>query len=313
MDEFVNHHIPYFYRARTSWLWPLYIPTCGRAGKAPLLQMLNQAPRSVQRRVHLIVLPEEQGAYHKAHPWAAMSPPPSGGLGVARFAAINHARQAGHHRIVMMDDDIRHLSLLQRIPREGKPPHTRRYSSKVSSISEPESTLRTLGVACTMASSLLSGDPGVVYGAARNALFSGGVDTRVGAKVNGGQFPSCVLFIDVDRYPVSGLPEAFHFHGEDLAMSLECLQRRLGWFTLTAVAYDQDGALPSQVPLDPMTAQGRQIDMDNALVHYPSVHQYLKASYKNKLGGVMRIGIRWNQWYKDSGTTPVTTPMDELF
>ena len=121
MDEFVNHHIPYFYRAHTSWLWPLYIPTCGRAGKAPLLQMLNQAPRSVQRRVHLIVLPEEQDAYHKAYPWAAMSPPPSEGLGVARFAAINHARQAGHHRIVMMDDDIRHLSLLQRIPREGKP------------------------------------------------------------------------------------------------------------------------------------------------------------------------------------------------
>lgn len=313
MDEFANVHIPHLRAARASQLWPIYVPTCGRAGAAPLLQMLCNAPRGVQRRVYLIVREDEQAAYQAAYPWARTALTPSPGLGVARFAAIDHARQVGHHRIVMIDDDIRHLSLLQRIPREGKPPHTRRYSSKVSGVSEPLSTCRTLAVACTMAGSLLSGDPGLVYGAARNALFSGGVDTRVGAKINSGQFPSCVLFIDVDRYPVSGLPEAFHFHGEDLAMSLECLQRRLGWFTLTAVAYDQDGALPSQVPLDPMTAQGRQIDMDNALVHYPKVHQYLKASYKNKLGGVMRIGIRWNQWYKDSGTTPVTTPMDELF
>lgn len=310
--EFTNLHIQQLPKARSSWMYPIYIPSWNRAGTAPLLNMLSDAPAVVQRKVHIIVRPDQHADYVAAYPWAKIIHVHKPGLGPARTQGWLHARYVGHKRIVMMDDDIKHLSLLERIPRDGRP-HSRRYSSRVSGVAEPMNTIKALAVACKMADVAFAEVPNASYGAARNALFSGDVQTKVGAEYYKGSFPSCVFFFDVERYTAKKLPPEYHFHGEDLAICLTALKRGQIWFTLPAVAYDQDGNIESMIPLDPLTEQGRQADIDNALIRYPDQHPYLRSSYKNKLGGVMRIGIKWAQFHKDNNTTAITVPMDEMF
>lgn len=314
MDEFSNLHIKYLHKAKSSWLYPIYIPSWNRAGKAPLLEMLKDAPASVKRKVTIIVRRKQARLYHNYYPWAKLALTDEEGVGAARMAGLRHADKHGHTRMVMMDDDIKHVSLLERIDRgPEKSPHSRRYSSKISGIPEPMLLIRSLAVACKMSEGMFKESPYITYGAARNALFSGGVDTRVGGKVNSGQFPSCVMFIHLKRFPTRELHKDFHFHGEDLAMSLEVLEDGCDWFTLPAVAYDQDGKIESMIPLDPLSEKGRQIDLDRAHKHYPEVAPYLKATYRNEAGGVMRIGFRWPQWYKDTKSEPLESPMDEIF
>lgn len=310
--EFDNPHIPYLHKAKSSWLYPIYIPSWNRAGIAPLLDLIADMPRGVRRKVYIIVRPEQVDDYEDEYPWANIILTKKPGLGAARMAGIRYAARHGHTRIVMMDDDIKQLSLLERIERPGNTPHTRRFSSRVAGAPKPILVARTLAVACMLADNTFEEMPWCSYGAARNALFSGDQQTKVGATTNRGSFPSCVFFFDVERFRTRKLPKQFIMHGEDLAISLECLTHDQSWFTLPGVAYDQDGSIESMIPLDPLTAEGRQIDMDNANVVYPEVAPYLKASYKNKLGGVMRIGFQWGRWYKDTGTEPISVPIDEL-
>ena len=310
--EFANPHIPLLKKAKSSWTYPIYIPSWNRAGIAPLLNMLNDAPRGIQNKVRIIVRPEQKEDYRKHYPWARLVLVKRPGLGEARMAGIRNAERRGLKRIVMLDDDIKHISLLERIERENKGPHTRRFSSRVSGVPEPMLFLRSLAVACKMADSAFYEFPDCSYGAARNALFSGEQQTKVGATSNRGSFPSCVFFFDVERFKTRRLPKDFHMHGEDLAICLDTLNQGQYWFTLPGVAYDQDGHIESMIPLDPTTAEGRQVDIDNAFKHYPDIAPYLKASYKNKLGGVMRIGFKWGSWYKDTGTEAIDVPIDEL-
>ena len=310
--EFDNPHVKLLRKSKTSWLHTIYVPSWNRAGVAPLLNMLRTAPRGVQRKVHIIVRPDQIADYQAHYPWAKLVKVTKPGLGEARMAGIRHAARTGNTRIVMLDDDIKHISLLERIEREGKSPHTRRFSSRVSGVPEPMLLLRSLAVACKMADAAYEELPHCSYGAVRNALFSGEQQTKVGATTNRGSFPSCVFFFDVERFKTRKLPKDFHMHGEDLAISLDTLNRGQFWFTLPGVAYDQDGNLESMIPLDPQAAEGRQADIDNAFKHYPSIAPYLKSSYKNKLGGVMRIGFQWGKWYRDTDTEAITVPIDEL-
>lgn len=310
--EFDNPHVKLLRKSKTSWLHPIYVPSWNRAGVAPLLNMLGKAPSGVQRKVYIIVRPEQMDDYRAAYPWAKLVKVTKPGLGEARMAGIRHASRSGNTRIVMLDDDIKHISLLERIEREQKGPHTRRFSSRVSGVPEPMLLLRSLAVACKMANAAYEELPHCSYGAARNALFSGDVQTKVGATTNKGSFPSCVFFFDVERFKTRKLPKDFHMHGEDLAICLDTLNQGQHWFTLPGVAYDQDGNLESMIPLDPQTAEGRQADIDHAFKHYPEIAPYLKSSYKNKLGGVMRIGFQWRQWYRDTSTEAISVPIDEL-
>src|SRR5690625_2423482 len=146
--EFDNPHVKLLRKSKTSWLHTIYVPSWNRAGVAPLLNMLRTAPRGVQRKVHIIVRPDQIADYQAHYPWAKLVKVTKPGLDEARMAGIRHAARAGNKRIVMLDDDIKHISLLERIEREAKSPHTRRFSSRVSGIPEPMLLLRSLAVAC---------------------------------------------------------------------------------------------------------------------------------------------------------------------
>lgn len=307
-----NPHVALLEQARSSWLYPIYIPSYRRAGTAPLLEMLKSAYPSVQRKVHIVVRTFELNAYRDEYPWATVVREGQNGIGPARMRCLIDAERRGYDRIVILDDDIHHVSLLERIEREGKGDHTRRFSAGVSGIPEPHLLVRSLSVACDMADGVFSVLSGVAYGAARNALFSGDVDTSIGATVNKGSFPACVMFIDVNRFKMRAMPEPYRFHGEDLAMCLDTMIEGQDFFTLPSVAYDQNANVVTTIPLDPMDAVARTPDWENAAFEYPGMHPYLKASVKNKLGGVMRIGINWPQWYRDTGTEPVEIPLSQL-
>jgi hypothetical protein len=146
--------------------------------------------------------------------------------------------------------------------------------------------------------------PGTSYGAARNALFSGDVDTSVIATMNKGSFPACVMFFDVKRFDMRKMPKSYQYHGEDLAMFLDALTKDYYPFSLPGVAYDQHGGIETTIPLDPLDEVGRP-HLETTGADYPDIHPYLRVSMKNKLGGTMRIGMNWRAWYTDTHTEPV--------
>lgn len=308
MGNTLNEHITLLRKAKASWIYPIYVPSAYRAGSAPFLEMLRQAGKQVQSKVHIVTLAEEAQDYQKAYPWAKVIVEQQRGIGPARMRCLQDADKRGYHNIVVLDDDIIHVSLLERIERTDGRLHTRRHSSNVSGIPEPLLLLRSLAVGCKMATAVFRMFPELPYGAARNALFSGDVDTSTGATANKGSFPACVMFFNVEAFTMRKMPKDYHFHGEDLAMFLDTLSKEQYSFTLPGVAYDQHGAIQTTIPLDTQDKVGRP-HLNTTPQHYPDVHPYLRVSMKNKLGGVMRIGVNWNRWYKATGTEPVDIPL----
>lgn len=307
----MNEHIALLRKSKSSWLYPIYVPSAFRAGTAPLLNMLAKAGPAIQRKVHIVTLPHQASKYRQAYPWADVLYEEKKGIGPARMRCLIDAEEQGFQNIVVLDDDIIHVSLLERIDRGAAGPHTRRYSSGVSGIPEPLLLVRSLAVGCKLASAVFSVRSDAAYGAARNALFSGGVETSVGAALNKGSFPACVMFFDVDRFTMRKMPKPYQYHGEDLAMFLDTLAKGQEAFTLPGVAYDQHGGIETTIPLDPLSEVGRP-HLETTGTHYPDIHPYLRVSMKNKLGGTMRIGVNWNQWYKATGTSPIEIPLDTL-
>lgn len=308
----MNDHIKLLRRSKSSWLYPIYVPSAFRAGSAPLLEMLHHAPAAVQRKVHIVTLPgKEEKAYRQRYPWAVVVTEKTRGIGPARMKCLLDADWRGYRNIVVLDDDIIHVSLLERHEQENGKLHTRRWSSKVSGIAEPLLLIRSLAVACKLATGVFNMVPTASYGAARNALFSGDVETSVGATLNKGSFPACVMFFDVKRFDMREMPEPYRFHGEDLAMFLDALTQDQGVFTLPSVAYDQHGSIKTTIPLNPLDEVGRP-HLQTTDEDYPDIHPYLRVSMKNKLGGTMRIGMNWKAWYRDTGTEPVEIPLAAL-
>lgn len=293
-----------------DWLYPIYVPTYTRAGTAPLLNLLSHSPP--EGVVTLVVREEERTEYMLRYPWADTVVVKRPGLGPARSRALAHAFNRGHRRIVMMDDDIKHVSLLERIKRDDGKLHTRRHSTRVSGIPEPDLMLQSLSVACRLSSAVFDERPWAVYGACRNALFSGDVDTDIGATLNRGTFPASVMMYDLERMENYMLPKEFHMHGEDLAFALDVMSRGQEWFTLPGAAFDQDGVIETTIPLDPHDPVARRIDIENAAKRYPDIHPYLRESVRNKAGGVMRVGMLWSRWYKDTGSEPINIPLTDL-
>ncbi|QKN87805.1 glycosyltransferase [Microbacterium phage Nebulous] len=308
-----NDHLRLLRQCKTSWIYPIYVPSYSRAGSATLLDTLAKASPGVRRRVHVMVRTSEASEYRRAYPWATVCTH-SGpyGVGPARAAILREASFRGHRRIVMMDDDVTHLSLMERIINDKGKPHTRRWSEKLAGQATEDHLPRSLAVACRMADRVFELEPDAAYGSARQGLFSGDVDTSILATMDKGGFPACVIFFDLDRFSWRKCPEPYRLHGEDLSMFLHTLTEGQAAFLLPSVAYDTNTRLDSTIPLDPLDERGRQDDLDAAADVYPSVAQYLRPTMKNKAGGVMKIGVHWPQWYKDTDLQPTIIPMKEL-
>lgn len=308
----MNEHLALLTQARASWLFPIYIPSYSRAGTAPLLEMLATAKHAVQAKVHIVVRPEELEAYRWAYPWAEVLVEKQPGIGPARMRALRHAEARGYSHIAVMDDDIIHLSLLEETYKDNGERYARRMSSKLTNVPEPHLLALGLAASCRMARAVFRLRQDASYGAARNALFSGPVaNPSDGAYLNKQSFPACVMFFSVARFSMRRMPEPYHFHGEDLAMFLHNLTDGKRAFQMPAVAYDQHGVIESTIPLDPESEVGRP-HLETTAELYPRIHPYLRVSVRNKLGGVKRIGINWNRWYKDTHTGPDIIPMQTL-
>lgn len=308
----MNEHIPLLKVAKPSWIYPIYVPTYNRPGAALFLNTMNDAPDSVKRKIRIVVRKEQADAYLKSYPWAKQVLVKLPGLGAARMRAVRHARSQGFTRILQIDDDIRSVSLLERLPREGKTDHTRRHSFGVSGRSRVDNYVRSLAVACQMAESAFDAEPLAALGHPRNGLFSGDVDTTVGATFDKGGFPCAVIFYDLDRLTLEELPPEFHMHGEDLGTTLHLLSSGQKWFTLPAVAQDADTGIETTIPIDPQSPTARQPDLDNAFKVYPEIAPYLRATLRNKAGGIMKIGVHWTQWYAFSGAQPREVSMHDI-
>lgn len=307
----MNDHINLLPKAKSSWIYPIYVPSYSRAGSAPFLESLKEASAGVQRKTHIIIRPEEHEAYQAAYPWATIVHEATPGIGPARMRALIDADERGYKNIVVLDDDITRVSLLQRITTDAGKLHTRRYSASVSGQPKTPLLLRSLGVGCALAGAVFRQQPTVAYGAARNALFSGEVDPSHGAYIRRASFPACVMFFDVERFTMREMPEPYQYHGEDLAMFLDTMEKGQHSFTLPGVAYDQQSTIETTIPLDPLDEVGRP-HLQTTETYYPSIHPYLRVSMRNKLGGVMRIGVNWKRWYKDTGNEPLVIPLTDL-
>lgn len=309
----INSHLKLLRSCKTSWLYPIYVPSYSRAGGAPLLAILAKAAPSVRKRVHIQVRASEASEYRRAYPWAkVLTHKGPYGVGPARAAILQHAEMVGFRRIVMLDDDVVHISLMEATINDKGKAHTRRWSEKLAGQLSEDHLPRSLAVACHLADQVFTAAPGASYGSGRQGLFSGDVDTSIGAFLDKGGFPACLLFFDLDRFSWRECPEPYRLHGEDLSMFLHTLSEGQQAFVIPSVAYDTKNSIESTIPLDPLDARGRQDDLDAAAGIYPEVAQYLRPTLKNKIGGIMKIGIHWPQWYKDTELQPTIIPMNDL-
>lgn len=293
-------------------LYPIYVPTHNRVGVAPFLALLDASPVSVQKLATLVTRPSEVMTYKRRYPWARVIGAKPTGIGPARMACLRDADARGLRRIVVLDDDIRNLTLLHKL--ETKPdgtPRTQRYSHTFNGLSKPLSNMTTLAVMCQMADVVFKARPDVSYGAPRNGLFSNTEDPEIGVSINSRGFPACVMLIDVKRFTMRRMPEPFQHHGEDLAMFLHNLTEGKQSFTLRCASYDQHETIATTIPLDPQSEVGRP-HLNSTGELYPDVHPYLRPTMKNRLGGVMRIGLNWNRWYKATGTRATEINLKKL-
>lgn len=297
----------------TGALYPIYVPSYDRAGKAPLLTILSGADRLVQRAVTIVTRASQVTRYERAYPWArVIAQVRQRGIGPARMSCLLDADQRKLKRIVVLDDDIRNLTLLRKL--STKPdgtPVTQRYSHTFNGFSKVDSNVRTLAVMCQMADAVFDDQPQVSYGAPRNGLFSNTEDPDLGVSVNSRGFPACVMLIDVQRFTMREMPQPFRMHGEDLAMFLHNLTEGKQSFVLRCASYDQHETIETTIPLDPQDEVGRP-HLQYTEQYYPTVHPHLRPTMKNALGGVMRIGINWHRWYKASHTEAVGIPLSRL-
>src|SRR5690606_10090333 len=144
----MNEHLALLKQAKSSWLYPIYVPSYTRAGTAPFLNLMQEAPASVQRKIHIIVRREELAGYRAAYPWATFALVKLPGLGPARMAALRDADSRGYERIIMIDDDIRQLSLLEKTFNDKGNRYARRYSPSQNGLPAAESMYRTLAATC---------------------------------------------------------------------------------------------------------------------------------------------------------------------
>lgn len=310
----MNSHLKLLKRCKASWIYPIYVPSYNRAGESPLLAILAKATPSIQRRVHIMVRSTEWVDYYKAYPWAHVVIAHDGpyGVGPARAAILNDAEKRHYSRIVMMDDDVVHLSLMEKTINDKGKPHTRRWSEKLAGQPSEVHMARALAVGCYLADQAFALLPDAAYGSGRQGLFSGDVDTDIGAFMDKGGFPACTLFFDLERFTWRDCPDEYRLHGEDLSMFLHTMTEGKGAFVLPTVAYDTKNGIESTIPLDPLDERGRQDDLDAAALVYPEVAGYLRATMRNKSGGIMKIGVHWPQWYKDNECGPTIVPMQDL-
>lgn len=299
-------------RTRFTDLYPVYVPSYNRAGKSPLLNMLHGWHPAMDKSVHVIVRPGQVDDYRSAYPNFKFEvlPETAIGLGPAREWCFYSAAVNGHRRAVQVDDDLRKISCLY----QKREDYMSRASDRVLGLSKPEVWVRSLAVACRIADHAFDNHPETVYGSVRNALFSGGEKPGVMYSVMKGSFPSNVLFWDTERFYAKDhylFPE-FYLHGEDIGLFYRVLYNGGKTFFIRHVAYDQDGHIASEIPLDPKTERGRQDDWDNLVKHYPDIEKYIRVGARNKLGGPIRFGIKWNEWNKDHGVMSVDVSPEEV-
>lgn len=288
--------------ANSDRLYGVYIPSWNRAGSAPLLEKLSQANEIWRQDVTIVTRQGSVEEYRKAYPWTrVVAQTGPNGIGDARMECLRDAELRGIPRIIMLDDDIQHISLLEWVTPEDKFARSRRYSAAVcGAYLEPEMFCRSLTVATQLLGRVFDKHPEVSYGALRNALFSQMINpNRMTAWINKGPFPSCVMMFEMDRFTMRHMPKGFRYHGEDLALLLHNLQEGKHAAILTSVVYDQNGAVKTTIPLDPESTTGRAIDLASAEEHYPDIARYLRVGSRNSNGGVRRWTLNWKRWCND--------------
>lgn len=302
-------------RVKASWFYPIYVPSYGRAGHAPLLGVLAGAPQAVRSKVHIVVRrgPQER-AYRAAYPWATLvvhSAPY--GVGRAREAAWRHARKVGHQRILMIDDDMSKVGLLE--PRghtAAGQPKSGRLSRSSTPWSAGEFTLRTLGLGCRMADVIFEREADVAYGAPREAFMSNGEDLTYAAVIGARKFPCAIFFMDVRRYTMEEIDKRFRIDGEDLAMQLHALQSGYRTFQMSSMVYESDSGLPSTIPNQLKAEIDRTHIHRHALHVYPDMKPYIKVTKRNPSGSIKGLGIDWRRWHRDAGTEPQLVTTDSI-
>lgn len=297
--KFENKHLRLLDEAKPSWLYPTYIPSTERAGRSTILDLVNKSPAAIRRKVTAVVSVDEKDEYLRHYPKVSFHFHDRGkGIGLIR-SLIFQLADGIHDRIMMIDDDIYKVSMLQRIEREGKPDHSRRFNYEMSGYSEPQFTVRSLAASCRIADAIFEEDEYMSYGGVRNALFSGSVDTDFIAHAYKGSFPAQVMLFDMNRIQ-GGFPyhEEFRYHGEDLLYGVLSILKGSGFFTIQGIAFDEKD-LDSTVPLNTKDSVARRIDIQNIIKLYPDAEPYLREAYRNKQGGVLRVGFRWRNIYED--------------
>lgn len=289
-------------------LYPIYVPSHGRAGTAPFLNLMAKAPKAVQQLVHVVVRASEATEYQRVYPWfKVVKQRGPKGIGPARMVCLQDADQRGFKRIAMLDDDITKIGLLEdRGPSEdGKGRKSGRYSIKNTSWQPWEYTLLGLSLGCSMADAVFALDSGVAYGSTRSAFMSNSEDVRITATIDKGGFPLCVLFIDLERFTMRDMPKAFQWEGEDLAMYLQAYDDGYSTFIFNNLIFDDDRAIASTIPFSGDGEVDRSGNLRDAERRYKRLGPYLKVTNRNKeTGAIKRISVDWRAVYGEHGVKP---------
>lgn len=299
-------------RAKEKWCYPLYVPSYNRAGTAPFLNRIAKCDDTLKSLTHIMVRPEQHAAYEEAYPWATLVPVHAPGVGPARMSGLVHARENDYSRVCMADDDLQELSLMYGVLHATQGWKTVRYSARRAGVTPQQMLKLTYATSCLMADNIMDQYPRVSYGSARNTLWCQNVSTLMGAEVNKGPFPSNLFYIDTERFTMEEVPKEFQYHGEDLAFILNELENDNQAFVATAWGYTQDSKIPSQIPLDPESPKGRNVDLESAEHLYPDLVQYLVVRYRNAHGGAKRIGIQWSKFCREQGESPIQIPLSDI-
>lgn len=305
MTTDITSLIPYVDPDR--WLYPIYVPSHNRAGTAPLLNLLAQAPEFIQERVYIVVRAAQVKAYRRAYPWAdVVVQRGSKGIGPARMVCLEHADSMGFPRIVMMDDDITKVGVLEdRGRNEAGHPKSGRFSHRNTPWESWEFTLHCLALGCKMADAVFYHAQGVAYGSTRSAFMSSDVDVSQTATIEARGFPLCVLFIDLQRFSMRDMPEEFQWEGEDLAMFCEAFEQGYTTFLFNTLIFDDDRNLTTTIPFSGDGEIDRTANLEDAQELYDVLGPYLKVTNQNPdTGAVRRIGVDWRRWHKQRGTNP---------
>lgn len=300
---------------------PIFVISHDRVDDAVLLHRANDTPWPRPDLVNVVVHKRFAVDYQLRFPNLTIhTHEEPDGCGRARWAAVRIARELGHKRVIMMDDDIvkmvfKYKSQIKSGPNKGA--ECSSQSGKAEALNTPGFEQHILAGASVIANEVFDTHPDVIIGGLikQHMSFRPG-NHRERYVINGRVTPRQVMFWDLDRIAERGLSldqSKFGWTGEDIGNVDQVLGNGYDCFAIPCYTYDH---WSEEVNIDRSRVRNREnkreiLDLDFANFSTLPIFDLLRFKRDKVTQEYEWSDVNWAKLHKHRGTSMEVVEWDE--